>query len=203
MPDTGAPWNLRFPAPSDLVRDAPVAFENLADDVAAGLSAAGGLVAVKIATKTDQQASSSIASGEGVAASGLSIAHAVADDAHKVYLFAVVHARAGTGDQGNVGLRIKAGSTGLTMGTTAGSRTALTAFSTLFASSSGPPIGYVAMQANVFAAATHTPGSTASVTYTVDVHNMLDTSQTVHINRSNERLRQHVAGAPVVVAVAA
>jgi hypothetical protein len=33
MPDTGAPFNLRFPSASDLVRDAPVAFENLADDV--------------------------------------------------------------------------------------------------------------------------------------------------------------------------
>jgi hypothetical protein len=39
MPDTGAPWNLPYPAPSDLVRDAPEAFEDLAEAVAAGLSA--------------------------------------------------------------------------------------------------------------------------------------------------------------------
>jgi len=37
MPDTGVPWNLPYPAPSDLVRDAPQAFENLADAVSDAL----------------------------------------------------------------------------------------------------------------------------------------------------------------------
>jgi hypothetical protein len=41
MPDTGAPWNLPYPSPSDLVRDAPQAFEDLAVATAAGLSATG------------------------------------------------------------------------------------------------------------------------------------------------------------------
>ena len=41
MPDTGAPWNLPYPSPSDLVRDAPQAFEDLAVATAAGLDAAG------------------------------------------------------------------------------------------------------------------------------------------------------------------
>jgi hypothetical protein len=40
MPDTGAPWNLPYPAPSDLVRNGPAQFEALADDVAAGLTKA-------------------------------------------------------------------------------------------------------------------------------------------------------------------
>ena len=43
MPDTGAPWNLPYPAPSGLVRDAPAAFEDLADAVAAKLTAASTL----------------------------------------------------------------------------------------------------------------------------------------------------------------
>jgi hypothetical protein len=38
MPDTGAPWNLRFPFDTALVREAPEQFEDLADDVAAALN---------------------------------------------------------------------------------------------------------------------------------------------------------------------
>jgi hypothetical protein len=38
MPDTGAPWNLPYPAPSDLVRNGPAQFEALADAVADGLT---------------------------------------------------------------------------------------------------------------------------------------------------------------------
>jgi hypothetical protein len=41
MPDTGAPWNLPYPSPTDLVRDAPQAFEDLAVATAAGLDDAG------------------------------------------------------------------------------------------------------------------------------------------------------------------
>ena len=41
MADTGAPWNLPYPLPTDLVRDGADAIKDLADAVAAGLSAAG------------------------------------------------------------------------------------------------------------------------------------------------------------------
>jgi hypothetical protein len=41
MPDTGAPWNIPYVEPSDLVRDYPSDSEDLADAIAAGLSAAG------------------------------------------------------------------------------------------------------------------------------------------------------------------
>ena len=41
MPDTGAPWNIPYVDPTDLVRDYPEASEDLADAVAAGLTAAG------------------------------------------------------------------------------------------------------------------------------------------------------------------
>jgi len=62
MPDTGAPWNLPYPAPSGLVRDAPVAFEDLADEVATSLSTvlAGTIRQVVRATDaTDRTTSSS------------------------------------------------------------------------------------------------------------------------------------------------
>jgi hypothetical protein len=41
MPDTGSPWNIPYAAPADLVRDWPDLSEDVADAVAAGLSAAG------------------------------------------------------------------------------------------------------------------------------------------------------------------
>lgn len=41
MADTGAPWNIPYAEPADLVRDWPALSEDVADAVAAGLSAAG------------------------------------------------------------------------------------------------------------------------------------------------------------------
>ena len=41
MADTGAPWNIPFAEPADLVRDWPALSEDVADAVAAGLTAAG------------------------------------------------------------------------------------------------------------------------------------------------------------------
>jgi hypothetical protein len=41
MADTGAPWNIPFAEPSDLVRDWPALSEDVADAVAAGLSSTG------------------------------------------------------------------------------------------------------------------------------------------------------------------
>jgi Mg-chelatase subunit ChlD len=43
MPDTGAPWNLPYPAPTDLVRDGAQNFEDLADAVALGRQAGKGI----------------------------------------------------------------------------------------------------------------------------------------------------------------
>ena len=40
MPDTGAPWNIPYVDPTDLVRDYPQASEDLADAIADGLDAA-------------------------------------------------------------------------------------------------------------------------------------------------------------------
>ena len=41
MSDTGAPWNLPYPLPTDLVRDGADAIKDLAEATATGLSAAG------------------------------------------------------------------------------------------------------------------------------------------------------------------
>jgi hypothetical protein len=57
MPDTGAPWNIPYVDPTDLVRDYPQASEDLADAIADGLDAAGnpGIGSNVVATtKTDE-----------------------------------------------------------------------------------------------------------------------------------------------------
>ena len=46
MPDTGSPWNIPYVEAADLVRDWPADSLLVANAVAAGLSAAGGLVSV-------------------------------------------------------------------------------------------------------------------------------------------------------------
>ena len=57
MPDTGAPWNLPYPSPSDLVRDAPQAFEDLAEAVADGLDNAGAIAKFEYVTDTTNRSS--------------------------------------------------------------------------------------------------------------------------------------------------
>jgi hypothetical protein len=59
MADTGAPWNLRYPLPTDLVKDGAEAIEDLADDVAAGLSAVSVVRQVVQTVKTDTFTTSS------------------------------------------------------------------------------------------------------------------------------------------------
>jgi hypothetical protein len=64
MPDTGLPWEIPYAAPADLVRDWPALSEDVADAVAAGLSAAsnagiGSNVVQTVKTNTFTTTSSS------------------------------------------------------------------------------------------------------------------------------------------------
>lgn len=85
MPDTGAPWNIPYIEPSDLVRDYPAANEDMADAIAAGLTAAGGLVAVKTAV-LQGIFSASLASQASANITDLTITHTVADATNRILL---------------------------------------------------------------------------------------------------------------------
>jgi len=87
MPDTGAPWNIPYFENADLVSDWPADSLLVANAVAAGLSAAGGLVAVKNALFTGTQ-SNSTAAGANFAVTSLSITHTLADASNKLILIA-------------------------------------------------------------------------------------------------------------------
>ena len=187
MPDTGAPWNLRYPDPTDLVVDGPEQFQDLAEDVAAGLTLAGGLVEVKTVNKTDTQVSS-VAGGASVAITGLTIAHTVADVANRVILIAQISGAHANADR-TLGGAITAGGTQLNIGDASSSRTRV----------SGGAVSGTAndrgMQTMVLSFV-YTPGVLTSVTYGVDAINV-GAADSVYINRnrSNDTDSRNPVGA--------
>jgi hypothetical protein len=181
MPDTGAPWNIPYVAPSDLVRDYPSDSEDLAEAIADGLDAAGGLVAVKHALFTGTQ-SASTAAGANFAVTDLSITHEVADAANKLLITAFFGAAGNTRRVANVGIAVHDGTGLIAIGDAGGSRTRVTAGGNLNAGA----LAAFGGQSNVSTSSVtfvHTPG-TGSKTYTVRAINVDNTTHTVYINRS-------------------
>jgi hypothetical protein len=173
MPDTGAPWNIPYVDPSDIVRDYPAADEAQALAIAAGLSLAGGLVEVKTVVKTDTQ-SSSVSAGGNVAVSDLTIAHSIADATHKVLLFGYV-----SGSQDTVFAisgALTAGGTELNLGESAGSRTR---------TATQNAAGATGRMSSITLIASYAPPSTASITYGVNIYNGDSTTRNLYINRSS------------------
>jgi hypothetical protein len=171
MPDTGLPWEIPYAAPADLVRDWPALSEDVADAVAAGLSAAGGLVAVKHALFTGTQTNSTAAGGN-FAVTDLSITHEVADAANRLILYATFGAVSTSASNTNAGIGIYNGSAFLSLGATVGSRTSVGGAGALLDSAGGV----------VSTVAVHTPGA-GSVTYVVHAFNVSAGTRTVNINR--------------------
>jgi hypothetical protein len=173
MPDTGAPWNIPYAAPADLVRDWPDLSEDVADAVAAGLTAAAGLVAVVQAVKSDTQASS-LAAGAAIAISDLSITHSVAADTNKVFLIVSVVGENAAPDR-SFGVRLMANSTAIGIGDASGSRPRVTAAANAAA---------VKALGTAAAAFLYTPGVTTAVTYSVDLLNLDTFTLTNYVNRT-------------------
>ena len=139
------------------------------DAVASGF---GGLVAVKFVAKTDTF-SASVAAGANAAITGLSISHAVADAANKVYLVATMTGAHSDVDQANFALA--ADGTLLNVGDTVGSRTPVGG------SNSG---SIIEQPSSVTLLAEYTPGSTSSVTYDGRVVCVRGGTTTIYVNRS-------------------
>jgi hypothetical protein len=115
MPDTGAPWSLRYPAPSDLVRNGPEQFEDLADDVAAAL-----LIKQVVQTvKTDTFVTSS---ATFVDVTGLAVTITPSTDTSKVLV--IVQLTTAESQDGDLGFwKVVGGNMGVYIGDTAGTRT--------------------------------------------------------------------------------
>ena len=177
MPDTGAPYFIPFADPTDLVRDWPALSEDVAEAVADGLDAAGGLVAVKSAIFTGTQ-DASVTRGGSLTVTDLTITHEVADVANKLIITAFIGIGASSSGQGNVGLAIHDGAQLIGVNTdTPGSRVNGSAGGYLQEPASSPVIG-----ANLSVSFVHTPGS-GSKTYTVRMTNIGSTTSTLYVNR--------------------
>ena len=178
MADTGAPWNIPFAEPSDLVRDWPDLSEDVANAVAAGLDAAGGLVAVKHVLKTDTFVSGSLALGADEPVTGLSITHEVADPDNKLIISAFFGVASSADSVGGCAIAIHDGTGLIGIGNADGnrSRVAAGAWSDGAATSnqvgSTPSITFV-----------HTPGA-GSKTYTVRAINVGTGTQIIYVNRN-------------------
>ena len=180
MPDTGAPWNIPYVAPSDLVRDYPSDSEDLAEAIADGLDAAGGLVAVKHALFTGTQ-SASTAGGANFAVTDLSITHTLADAANKLIISAYFGAAASTTTTGSVGIAVADDGTLIGIADADGSRARVGAGGGIV----GAPIEdeVVTMPSVTFV---YEPGDTASHTYTVRAININTITRTLYINRTED-----------------
>jgi hypothetical protein len=177
MPDTGAPWNIPYVDPTDLVRDYPQASEDLADAIADGLDAAGGLVALKHALFTGTQANST-ASGANFAVTSLSITHTLADAANKLIISAYFGVASSTVGQGNVGIAVADDGTLIAIGDADGVRTRVGSGGV----SSVNQANYVVSLPSV--TFVYEPGDTAAHTYTVRAINLRTATETLFINRS-------------------
>jgi hypothetical protein len=176
MPDTGAPWNIPYIAPTDNPRVYPAADEAQALAIAAGLTAAGNLKAVKTVVKTDTQANT-LAGGASTAVTGLEITHAVEKSTNKVVLLGLVTGSRSSGAADHaIGAFLTAAGSALNIGDAAGSRTRIGAANYAGNADYGNSMTLLAV---------HSPGVTSNVTYGASVVNMAATSLTVYVNRTS------------------
>ena len=145
----------------------------------AGLSGFGGLVAVKHALFTGTQTNST-ASGANFAVTDLSITHTLADASNKLIISAYLGAAASSGGEGNVGIAVADDGTLIGVGAADGSRTRVAAGGYIMPGATNadevvtmPSIDFV-----------YEPGDTVAHTYTVRAINIVGSTATVYINRS-------------------
>jgi hypothetical protein len=177
--DTGAPWNLPFPLPTDLVRDGADAIKDLAEATATGLSAAGGLVAVKHALFTGTQTNST-AAGANFAVSDLEISHSLTEAGNKLIISAYFGAAANNIGFANVGLAVMDGTTLIGVGASVGNRTAVGA-----GGWPNQPTSSNLLHTMPSVMFVYEPPDTTARTYTVRGINIDTTARTIYINRSD------------------
>ena len=176
MPDTGAPWNIPYVETTDLVSDWPADSLLVANAVAAGLSAAGGLVDVKSAIFTGTQ-TGSVAAGGNLAITDLSITHEVADASNKLIISAMLGVAASSNNVALMGLGVYDGSAFINVGATASLRTPV--------SSANRQTTNADANTSLNLTFVHTPGS-GSFTYTLRAINTDSNGagRTLYINRN-------------------
>ncbi len=87
MSDTGAPWLLPYPLPTDLVRDGAQAIQDLAEATADGLSAAGNAGIGSNVIQTVKTDTFTTTSTSFVAVTGMTVTITPSSDTAKILLF--------------------------------------------------------------------------------------------------------------------
>jgi hypothetical protein len=139
----------------------------------------GGLVATKSALKTDTF-TSSVTSANNVAVTGLSITHALQNANNKLIISAYFGTAGSSDGRGNIGIGVMDGSTFIGVGDAAGSRQRVGAGGVTNPSANAnnittPSVTFV-----------YQPADTTSRTYTIRAINILDSTATLFVNRSED-----------------
>lgn len=148
-------------------------------DVASGsqLTQPGMVLGVESVIKTDTQ-SSSVAGGATVTISGLSINYAVSNASNKLLIMAQVGVSGHSELRSRTGLAIADDGTLVGVGTGVGSRTATATGGRTTVNTSDQVV------TSHFVQFVHTPGNTATHTYTAEAVNVFASTSTLYINRS-------------------
>ena len=192
MADTGAPHFIPFADPTDLVRDWPALSEDVADAVAAGLTAAGNAGIGSNVVSTTKTDVFTTASTSFTALTGLSATITPTSATSKILVTATVMVGA---NSNNIGyLQLLRGASDLIVADSPGSRTASwTGFMANFASA-----GFVvAPQTVTFL---DSPSTTAATTYSVNIR---VNGGTWYVNRSeqDENNADNVRGVSTITAI--
>jgi hypothetical protein len=177
MPDTGAPWNIPYVEPADLVRDWPALSEDVAEAVADGLDAANVGIGKNVvqAIKTDTFTTTNTAFTN---VTGLSVSITPTSASSKILVIAQVHVGVANSDRGAM-IRIDGGNLAY-FGATAGSRTTA---ATGISAGGGTVFDVRNYLAPTSAVALDSPNTTSATTYNVQVRQGSGT--TAYINREH------------------
>jgi hypothetical protein len=190
MPDTGAPWNIPYVEPSDLVRDYPAADEAQALAIAAGLTTANSVIRQVVQTvKTDTFSTTSTSFTD---VTGLTVTITPSSATSKVLVLATVAINYSGSDTNAGAITLARGGTNLVVPDSPGSRIA--AFSNavrqigtnhMFATSMG---------------ILDSPGVATATTYSVQVANQGNTVR-VNFSSADSDNASHPRGVSTIIAI--
>jgi hypothetical protein len=189
MGTTGAPWNIPFADPSDLVRGWPDLSEDVGEAVAAGLDksiiALGPNVVQTVNSSTFSQ---SLATG-AFTSNLLTTTITPSSNTSKILLLVTVHGENARTANAELGFRLRRGSTSIGVGGADGSRPQVTSAFTV----PGDDASLVSMSAMFL----DSPGVATAVSYHVQLINLDTTTRVVYLNRTTNDTNSVAGPRPV------
>jgi hypothetical protein len=175
----------------DVANDVTITLPNESGPFAteAYADAAGGLVAVKSALFTGTQTNST-AAGATFAVTNLSLTHTMAASSNKLLLISSIGLVGNSSDFANVGAFFADGAAAIGIGDAEGSRSRVGAGGSRV-TASGSDLVAVPIHLSLI----YEPGDTAAHTFTVNLLNFHESTQTVYVNR-NENDVDAIANRP-------